>query len=100
MQQLQNELNKSRHEKQKLEISFKGELDGINQKFIESQRQLTLITQSKQELEEMMEKMKKGYEDEIEKKTSEIEFLRNNHQLKENQNLISEQKLNEIKSKF
>jgi chromosome segregation ATPase len=99
MQELQNELSKSRNEKQKLEISFKGEMEGMNLKYIESQRQLSQISQNKQELENMMEKMKKGFEEDIRTKNEEIEFLRNNHQIKENQNLISEQKLAEIKGK-
>jgi len=96
---LQNELSKSRNEKKQLEISFKGEIDGINQKFIESQRQLSLITQNKQELHNMMEKIQKDFDEEINLKNQEIEFLKNNEQIKENKNLISDQKLEEIKSK-
>ena len=82
-----------------MEISFKGEIDGINQKFIESQRQLSLITQNKQELHNMMEKIQTDFDKEINLKNQEIEFLKNNQQIKENKNLISDQKLEEIKSR-
>lgn len=98
IQDLRNKLNISNQERQRLELSFKEQASGMNQKIFESERKITILNQNKEEINNLLEDERNKFKENIQKKNQEIDFLKNNHQILENSKIISQQKIEEFKS--
>ena len=98
MQRLQGELEKSRIERQNLEISFKERASDLGRKLTENQNRLEEATRNKSKVEEKIEENRKQFEEELQRKEEEIEILRKNQEIKENEKGSWEVKMKELES--